>query len=558
MFTRVFNTAKRVFSRSPSVQIPSAESREPTPNTHDLDITMVSTRSGADVTPRSDPRKGKRGLEAGDTPLLSRKRRKSVGTQEKGNVDVEAAEAEDVDTETPVQADDTPASTNKEKLPIRRRTNPMVVINTTPAGSSLANATTLASPKDQTGSPTYPSSKKRTRKQGGSPEVTGAPSPEPSASEKTSTATVEVEVPVDSLQESSKALATPKSKSKKKSKGTNVSTPAATVPRVSRFPEEIPSSTYESEQAAIPSQEPSPASFKAKEATPRSSQKKTKKSASSVGDENKPSKHESEQVVSPSREPAPMSSTKAKKEHIRFDGEGHADASVAMALEALEPQPTPIDDDSDSDEAPEEVTTAFGLRQAKAAEEDALRAQKALQEKEKLKRQQRADRIKQEQGVKQKKAEKKAAKLAKQRAREKLLEPAEEELDVDIHNLPALLPESFLEAAGDMRPPTPPPQRHGRTAEEARLEKLSRHTKFLERGEKPIKDVKKGSLNVHVLAQQNMLLAPKVNRATKNIREKWLKGRQAEKKPNNRRMQKMQFRKVERRAVGGGFLKSEE
>jgi U3 small nucleolar RNA-associated protein 16 len=70
--------------------------------------------------------------------------------------------------------------------------------------------------------------------------------------------------------------------------------------------------------------------------------------------------------------------------------------------------------------------------------------------------------------------------------------------------------------------------------------------------------VKKGSLNVHVLAPQNMLLAPKVNRDTKNIRERWLKGRQVDKISAKGKKGKMQFRRVERKSVGGGFLRNED
>ncbi|KAF2791898.1 hypothetical protein K505DRAFT_279804 [Melanomma pulvis-pyrius CBS 109.77] len=484
MFAKVFNSAKRILSRSPSVQTPPSESYEATSATHDVDITMVSTRSGADLTPR-ETRKGKRGLEAGDTPVSSRKRRKSVDTEEK---DKGAAKLDEKVDTAPIEQvndtnDDTSAPATKEKLPIRRRTNPMVVINTPIARPSSAKATPLVSPKEQVGSPTSPSSKKRSKKQVSSP----------------------IEDLIVLSQESSKAPTTPKPKQKSKSDH-------ATTSSISRFPEEIPSSTYESEQAVISSQEP-----------------------------------------------APVSSSKAKKAHIRFGSEEPAEAPIPIVIDNQEaPSMDDADDDSDSDEAPEEVTTASALRQAKAADEEALRAQKALQEKEKLKRRERADRIKQEQGIKQKKAEKKAAKLAKQRAREELMDPAHEELNVDIHNLPALLPESILEAAGDTRPPTPPARLQGRSVEEARQEKLNRHIKFLERGEKPVKDVKKGSLNVHVLGQQNMLLAPKVNRDTKNIREKWLKGRQAEKQLKGGRRQKMQFRKVERRAVGGGFLRGDD
>jgi U3 small nucleolar RNA-associated protein 16 len=538
MFSKVFTNAKRILSRSPSVQNLPDEAQEATPNIHDLDITMVSTRSGADLTPRSDDRKGKRGLEAGDTPISSKKRRKSVGVDDK---DKDATVARDNQLDDLLQADIAEAqlmSVKKDKLPIRRRTNPMVVINTPTTRSSSGKAASLASPKEQGGSPTPASSKKKAKK----PRVSSADVIEQAESvviEKAPESTVQVPVPAVTT----KTPTTPKSKKKTPNKDV-ASTPATSVTSASKFPDEIPSSTYESEQAPIPSAKPTPVSTsKASKspAVPKSTEKASKKI-----------------YVSP-LDQAPVLDASAKPKKIRFGDEEPPAAPVPMVVDTPEPQEEDDQDSgSDSDEAPEEMTTASAVRQAKALDEEALRAQQALQEKEKLKRKERADRIKQEQGVKQRKAEKKAEKLAKKQAREELLEPQEEELDIDIHNLPALLPNSILEAAGDARPPTPPRQLSGRTEEEARQEKINRHIKFLERGEKPIKDVKKGSLNVHVLAPQNMLLAPKVNRDTRNIRERWLKGRQADKISAKGKKGKMQFKRVERRATGGGFLRGED
>jgi len=533
MFSKVFTNAKRILSRSPSIQNLPSEAQEATPTAHDIDITMVSTRSGADVTPRSDARTGKRGLEAGDTPISSKKRRKSAGTVEEEN------QLDDL-----LQADIAEAqlmSVKKEKLPIRRRTNPMVVINTPISRSASAKATPLASPKEQDGSPVAPSSKKKAKKS----RVSSADVIEQAESvvvAEIPESTVEVQIPAVSTQESSQIPTTPKSK-KNTPKKDAASTPATVLASASKFRDEVPSSTYESEQAPIPSPKPTPVS-NSKANKPVAVSKSTEKASKKI-------------YVSPLDQATAASASKPNK--IRFDSEEPPAAPVPMVVDTPEaPQEDDADSGSDSDEAPEEMTTASGLRQAKAADEDALRAQKALLEKEKLKRKERADRIKQEQGIKARKAEKKAEKLAKKRAREELLEPQEEELDVDIHNLPALLPDSILEAAGDARPPTPPRQLKGRTEEEVRQEKINRHIKFLERGEKAIKDVKKGSLNVHVLAPQNMLLAPKVNRDTKNIRERWLKGRQADKISAKGKKGKIQFRRVERKSVGGGFLRGED
>lgn len=285
----------------------------------------------------------------------------------------------------------------------------------------------------------------------------------------------------------------------------------------SRFPDEIPSSTWESNQAPVTSQDAL-------------------------------------------EEPASSLAPNSKK--IMFGSEEPVEATAPIALG--EPQPsntTAIEEDSgsDSDEAPEVVTTASAASKAKAVQEEATRAYQAQQEKEKQKRQERAERIAEEQAEKRKREEKKAKKIAKRLKMEEDAQPSlsKASLGVDIHNLPALLPDSLLEAAGDRRPATLPPIRRGKTAEELRKEKLNRHTKFLERSEKPVKDVKKGSVNVSVLAKQNVLLAPKANKGTKNIREHWLKGRQAERKRKNGKPV-MQFKRMERRATGGGFLKGDD
>jgi U3 small nucleolar RNA-associated protein 16 len=259
------------------------------------------------------------------------------------------------------------------------------------------------------------------------------------------------------------------------------------------------------------------------------------------------------------------------KVHKRFDSEDRAELSESAtpnlqghtmhsAFEEREEQKvaineSPLDDDaSDSDEAPEMVTAATAASKARATAEETSRAHLAQQEKENRRKQQREDRIAEEQAEKRKRDQRKAKKLAKFQAKEAQAHrrdstPPRAPLDVDMTSLPALLPASLLETMGDHRPPTPPLVRTGNTAEQVRKEKLNHHIKFLERGEKPIKDLKKGSVNVSVLARQNKLLAPKVNRDTKNIREHWLKGRQQD-KSGKKGMPKGRFRKMERKVVG--------
>ena len=267
---------------------------------------------------------------------------------------------------------------------------------------------------------------------------------------------------------------------------------------------------------------------------------------------------------------SPAAASAPATAHVRFGSEEpvtntqNPERHTAPAPEpAAEEEQVDDDDASDSDEAPEVVTVASATSRAQAADADAKRARSAQQEKERLKREARAARIAEEQAAKQARAEKKAAKLARQAARTQQAEDAAEPAPVSFSalptTLPALLPTALLDSIDAVRPPTPPPVRAGKTDEERRREKLNHHIKFLERTDKPAKDVKKGKLSVAVLAKQNRVLPPKASRDSRNVREHWLKGRRAEKsgkvKGSKGRLTKG---KVERRVGGGGFLRGED
>lgn len=303
--------------------------------------------------------------------------------------------------------------------------------------------------------------------------------------------------------------------------------------------EEVPSSTYESEMAPIPSQDSIPPSAQPEKTHMRFG----------------------------SEEPAPTQDTPV----VNKQGSKLSEATKS-AIEPSQVESEKDDEASDSDdEAPEVVTTAAASSKALAARTEAERAQKAQQAKEQAKRQAREEFLAAQQAAKREREEKKAKKLAKQAAKEakaNAAAAAEEEegptaneesdaepprMNLDTSN--GLLPASLLETIDDQRPPTPPPERRGKTEEERRREKLNQHIKFLERTDKPTKDVKKGRLSVAVLAQQNKVLPPKANRNTKNVREHWLKGRQADKK-NKKAVGKPRFGKMERRQHGNrGFLR---
>ncbi|KAL5396479.1 hypothetical protein PMIN06_011378 [Paraphaeosphaeria minitans] len=316
-------------------------------------------------------------------------------------------------------------------------------------------------------------------------------------------------------------------------------------PIASTLAEEIPSSTWESEQAPI-----SPVRLDGIAKATKGSASSEKQTESDAGT----ARDGAFENVAPDTTVAPP------RKHKRFGSEEPAETTVQAEQTEAPTVAQAEDEGSDSDEAPEEVTTSAATSKAKATAEETKRARQAQQAKEEKRRQERADRIAQEQAEKREREEKKARKLAKSRAKLERRQPREGSsparapMDVDRYNLPDLLPDSILEAAGDRRAPTPPHVRGGKTEEELRKEKLNRHIKFLDRGEKPTKDVKKGKLNVSVLAQRNALLAPKANRDTKNIREHWLKGREAQRKGRGGR-KGTTFKKLERRAVPGGFLR---
>lgn len=524
MFSRVFNTARQILSRSPSTQGRSEDYIEAKQNQENVDTEadMVTTRSGTgtdpsvESTPRSSVKRtrAKRELDIEETPTETKRRRRSVGSK--------SAPAEEAEEATPTgkpkagdaQAISIPDRTISEsKSPVQsktpssvRRGRPKVVV--TKKSTSPSNAESATSENAGEEPPTQESEFYTPGTHIASPEfvtpamyrdTAGSPTPKPVKHSVSASAALLRKV---------------------------VGKDKAPITNKAKFENEVPSSSQDSENAPISSQDSAP-----------------------------------------------------KKTHMRFGSEEPANASTPTAssqkvdaaesvpqnssAEAAEAENDDDDDASDSDEAPEMVATSTAATKIKALDDDAARAQQSIHEKDQLRKQKRAERIAAEQAEKRKREELKARKLAKQQAKEILRQNKKQDaapssnnpdLDVDMDALPALLPDSILEAVGSQRPPTPPLVRAGKTADQIRNEKLQRHIKFLEQGEKAVKDVKRGSVNVAVLAQQNALLAPKVNRDTKQIRERWMKGRQQE-KTGKKVGSKVQFRRMERKAIGGGFLR---
>jgi U3 small nucleolar RNA-associated protein 16 len=561
MFARVFDTAKRILSRSPSYQGESEEASQGIPRSADgaaEDETMVTTRRGTGTTgsvqstPASSTRsvRGKRHLELEiqETSTPTKRRRKAVAKEEPATEEVGDGAQDSIEASADADAD-----SSIKSIPVRTRSQQSV------------DLTLASTPVARRGSPKILISEPASVRSADGGDVFYTPAQHSFAT----TADEEDREGSITPRPTSKATkSTPASGKGSGKRGRPRKHGKADTPEkshiASTLAEEIPSSTWESEQAPL-----SPIKLdNTAKSTDESGVSETQQEADAddvrpAGTEEMPSKDQVQDLASLGiayEDVAPDTTVVLPRKHKRFGSEEPAtmilqdeptEASAAAEIE---------DNGSDSDEAPEMVTTSVAASKVKATAEEAMRARQAQQAKEDKRRQERADRMAQEQAEKREREEKKARKLAKSQAklaRQQQREgssPARAPMDIDMHNLPDLLPDSILEAAGDRRPPTPPPARGGKTEEELRKEKLNRHIKFLDHGEKPIKDVKKGKVNVSVLAQRNALLAPKVNRDTKNIREHWLKGREANRKGRGGR-KATTFKKMERRSVPGGFLR---
>jgi U3 small nucleolar RNA-associated protein 16 len=489
MFSTIYNSARRILSRSPSAQDLSSEPRDTPPTSHHIEVTMVTTRRGTETpgqdpaaTPRSSGKRRalKRELEVLDTPTAA-KRQKKTTPKKKVVEETQAVPDSAEDTSDTVNAaitdDNTP--TQAVKLPIRRQSSPKVIVAklSPPVGTDLEGA-------DEAMEDDAPASTQDAEFH----------TPEPQS-------------------------------------GSVYATPVTT------------------KKSAVT---PTPRATRASERTSSAKKSSARKNAAPVQQE------KSADATTPTQDAT------VKKAHMRFGSEEPEVPQQKLNLQGHKryEAPTPTqpeiadsdDDASDSDEAPEVVTTSAAASKAKASQADAARAQRAQQEKERAKREAREQRIAEEQAEKRKREEKKAKKLAKQLAKQQQPEPSIEDATPQTSiDLAGLLPTELLSNIPDQRAPTPPPVRGGKTEEELRKEKLRHHIKFLERTDKGIKDVKKGKLSIAVLGQHNRVLPPKANRGTRDVREKWLKGREVKKSGP-----KGIGGKTERKSFGNkGFLRAD-
>jgi U3 small nucleolar RNA-associated protein 16 len=561
MFARVFGTAKRILSRSPSYQGESEEASQDIPRSADgaaENETMVTTRRGTGTagsvqsTPASSTRsvKGKRHLEleVQETSTPTKKRRKAVAKEEPATEHVGENARGSIETSADADAD-----SSVKSIPVRTRSKTSV------------DLTVASTPVARRGSPqiVIPEPASARSVDGGDVFYTPAQHSFATTAEEDDREGSITPRPTSKATKGTPASGKGSGKRGRPRKHAKANTPEKS-PIASTLAEEIPSSTWESEQAPL---SPVKLGDNAKSTDESDISEKQQEAAADdarlASTKDTPSKDQVQDLASLGiayEDVAAETTIVLPRKHKRFGSEEPATTTAQNESTEASAAPETEDDGSDSDEAPEMVTTSVAASKAKATAEEATRARQAQQAKEDKRRQERADRMAQEQAEKREREEKKARKLAKSQAklaRQQQREgssPARAPMDVDMHNLPDLLPDSILEAAGDRRPPTPPPARGGKTEEELRKEKLNRHIKFLDHGEKAIKDVKKGKVNVSVLAQRNALLAPKVNRDTKNIREHWLKGREANRKGRGGR-KGATFTKMERRSVPGGFLR---
>lgn len=517
MFNHLYHTAKRILSRSPSVNDFPRELRNTPPTTRHLEVSMVTTRRGTETpgqdsaaTPQGTARKNglKREIEALDTPVATKRQKKSPPKKTakdsiEGSAvapDTSADDTSDTIVVAVPRRDETP--TQADKLPLRRRSSPKVVV-TKPSPTSAKEAEDAE-------------------------EAIAEDAPVPTQETVYHTPNEKIDSTYETPVTRSRPRASPTNRERRTSERTS------SVKKSSGRKKQSQTETDEDEDENTPI-------------------------AVSILDESEQAPIPSQHISNPP--------SQAKKAHVRFGSEEPAapQQSISTKIENREaptPHPEVADSDdsaSDSDEAPEVLTTTAAASRAAASHRDAARAQLAQQEKARLKREAREARIAAEQAEKRAREEKKAAKLARKLAKEAASSAAVEtsaKSESQAIDLSAPLPTSLLATIPDRRAPTPPPVSAEKSAEQLRKEKLNHHIKFLERTDKGIKDVKKGKLSVAVLGQQNRVLPPKVNRGSRDVREKWLKGRGVAKKGVKGRA--AIGGRMERRGLGvGGFLRDD-
>ena len=204
--------------------------------------------------------------------------------------------------------------------------------------------------------------------------------------------------------------------------------------------------------------------------------------------------------------------------------------------------------DSDSDAAPETITLTAATAEAQASTDLAVKAIKKQEDhkRQKVKERENAQRLHRQ------KVEAKAARKAKRASRREEIAIA-----VDLHTpptsqspppttsttlkgspthedrggstmvteIPKVLPMEILSSVPEARPPTPPLEALSHT--HTNVQTIPRKQTPMSTTRKRAKDVIKGGVRIRVLSDGagNGTLAPRADKQSKNIRERWLSGR---------------------------------
>ncbi|GKZ17067.1 hypothetical protein AbraIFM66951_006021 [Aspergillus brasiliensis] len=256
--------------------------------------------------------------------------------------------------------------------------------------------------------------------------------------------------------------------------------------------------------------------------------KRSSLEATTQGSEGKPSSNKkSKKMTETTEEPEQQqeekkpSAASAAKKHFRFDSEEPEMPDVADVEDTTEAQQNAEnqdDESSDDDEAPETVDNSAQLSKMRM---EAKKQERARQIEEQLKRDKRKqlDELRKSQAKLAKKKEAKA---------EDLLSESTETLqgtttqDARRSALPALLPDDILNAAPDVRPPTPPAE------ERTLMQKKPNKLRFLDKKEKPPKDARVGDVTIRVLDEgvskkpSKTVLPPKASKTGRNAKQNWL------------------------------------
>ncbi|KAJ5484116.1 hypothetical protein N7539_005912 [Penicillium diatomitis] len=210
------------------------------------------------------------------------------------------------------------------------------------------------------------------------------------------------------------------------------------------------------------------------------------------------------------------------KKHFRFGSEDAEPSTTATQLEPISSQGDQDDDDSDSDDdAPEAFDNAAALLRIK---EQARKQEKAKQQEDQLRkdRRRKLDEIR--------KLQAKSKPTERTASSEDLLSESTTTLlgdnteDARRRALPALLPDDILNAEPVARPPTPPADNFGFA-----IPRRSNKLRFLEKSEKPPKDLQVGDVTIRVLdapatkQSSKPALPPKASKSGRGTREGWLK-----------------------------------